>query len=99
MLKKIPHTYAIVFYIILIAAVLTWIVPGGEYVETTKLVGDEEISTVEFQRTESQPQSWQVFAALYKGFYFDDRRCFLDYELQQSYRRWDIRLYSLYEQA
>ncbi|MBT5991797.1 MAG: YfcC family protein [Bacteroidetes bacterium] len=68
MLKKIPHTYAIVFYIILIAAVLTWIVPGGEYVETTKLVGDEEISTVEFQRTESQPQSWQVFAALYKGF-------------------------------
>ncbi|MBT7038445.1 MAG: YfcC family protein, partial [Bacteroidetes bacterium] len=68
MLKKIPHTYAIVFYIILIAAVLTWIIPGGEYVETTKLVGDEEISTVEFQRTESQPQSWQVFAALYKGF-------------------------------
>jgi uncharacterized ion transporter superfamily protein YfcC len=68
MLKKIPHTYAIVFYIILIAAVLTWIIPGGEYIDKTQLVDGKEITSVEFQRTDSQPQSWQVFSALFKGF-------------------------------
>ncbi|MBC8344406.1 MAG: YfcC family protein [Bacteroidetes bacterium] len=68
MLRKIPHTYAIVFYIILIAAVLTWIIPGGEYVETTHVVDDGEVTSVVFQETESQPQSWQVFSALFKGF-------------------------------
>ena len=31
MFKKIPHTYAIVFYIIIFAAILTWIIPSGEY--------------------------------------------------------------------
>lgn len=29
--RKIPHTYVIVFYVIIFAAILTWIVPGGEY--------------------------------------------------------------------
>ena len=31
MLKKVPHTYTIVFSIIIICAILTWIIPGGEY--------------------------------------------------------------------
>ena len=31
MLKKIPHTYVIVFCIIVVAAILTWFIPGGEY--------------------------------------------------------------------
>ena len=31
MLKKIPHTYVIVFFIIVFAAVLTWFIPGGEF--------------------------------------------------------------------
>ena len=31
MLKKIPHTYTIIFSIILICAVLSWIIPAGEY--------------------------------------------------------------------
>ena len=29
MFKKIPHTYVIVFSIVVLCAVLTWIVPGG----------------------------------------------------------------------
>ena len=33
MLKKVPSTYVIIFYIIIIAALLTWIIPGGEYIE------------------------------------------------------------------
>jgi uncharacterized ion transporter superfamily protein YfcC len=29
MLKKVPHTYVIVFSIIVLAAILTWIIPPG----------------------------------------------------------------------
>jgi len=85
MLKKkaIPHTYVIVFYIIIIAAVATWIVPGGKYVketviengkekqkviyETVKING-EDVLEPKFEYVENNPQTWQVFAALYKGF-------------------------------
>lgn len=35
MLKKVPHTYTIVFSIIIICAILTWIIPGGEYARET----------------------------------------------------------------
>ena len=34
-MTKIPHTFTIVFFLILVAAVLTWIVPGGEFVRQT----------------------------------------------------------------
>ncbi len=56
-----PNTYVIVFAAILICAAATWFVPGGEYVRG----GDGELAYV---RTESVPQTWQVFTALYKGF-------------------------------
>ena len=41
---KVPNTYVIIFSVILIAAVSTWIIPDGN------------------------PQTWQVFSALYEGF-------------------------------
>ena len=41
---KVPNTYVIIFTVLLICAVATWLVPGG------------------------QPQTWQVFSALYEGF-------------------------------
>ena len=41
---KVPNTYVIIFAVILISAVSTWFVEGGE------------------------PQTWQVFSALYEGF-------------------------------
>jgi uncharacterized ion transporter superfamily protein YfcC len=66
--RKIPHTYAIIFYIILIAAVMTWVIPGGEYVETVSIDEGVEKTEVEFRYTENQPQTWQVFAAIFKGF-------------------------------
>jgi uncharacterized ion transporter superfamily protein YfcC len=34
-MKRIPHTFTIVFFLILFAALLTWIVPGGEFVRQT----------------------------------------------------------------
>jgi uncharacterized ion transporter superfamily protein YfcC len=68
MMHKIPHTYVIVFYILLISAILTWIIPGGEYVEKkTNLDGIEKTELV-YHEVDRDPQSWQVFSALYKGF-------------------------------
>jgi len=82
--KKFPHTYVIVFYIIVLAAILTLIVPGGNYIQETVTNTDgEEVSqtvfeTVEidgveklvpkFEYIDHEVQTWQVFAALYKGF-------------------------------
>lgn len=65
MLKKVPHTYVIIFFLILLAAVLTWIFPGGSYVPVDKGNGVKELV---YQSEESHPQSWQVFTALFKGF-------------------------------
>ena len=79
--RKVPHTFVIVFFIILIAAAMTWIIPPGKYVE--QQVGDETVmqfyyvdqlpesgastgsATAEFH---PEPQTWQVFSALFKGF-------------------------------
>ena len=81
--KKIPHTYVIIFYIILIAAVATWIIPGGQYVkenviengvekeqvvyETVQIDG-ESVLQPKFEYVENNAQTWQVFAALFMGF-------------------------------
>ena len=41
---KVPNTYVIIFCVLLVSAISTWFVSGGE------------------------PQTWQVFSALYEGF-------------------------------
>ena len=74
--RKVPHTFVIVFFIIVVAAVLTWIIPPGKYV--SEQVGDETVMTFYYadQLPESvgdnefhaEPQTWQVFSAFYKGF-------------------------------
>ena len=61
---KIPHTFVIIFALIIISAIVTFIVPGGEYVKITQ--GDSEI--LEFRYIDNQPQSWQILTAFYKGF-------------------------------
>ena len=38
--RQIPHTYAIIFYIILFCAALTWIIPGGQYKESINAAGE-----------------------------------------------------------
>ena len=74
--RKVPHTFVIVFFIIVVAAILTWIIPPGKYV--SEQVGDETVMTFYYadQLPESvgdiefhaEPQTWQVFSAFYKGF-------------------------------
>jgi len=66
--KKIPHTYAIIFYIIILAAILTWIIPGGKYTKTSTVVEGVEKQEMVFEYVDSIPQSWQIFGAMFKGF-------------------------------
>lgn len=56
-----PGTYTIIFAMILLSALLTWFVPGGEYVK-----GEE--GTLSYRDVESVPQFFGVFTALYHGF-------------------------------
>jgi uncharacterized ion transporter superfamily protein YfcC len=77
MLKKVPHTYVIVFFIIILAAILTWFIPPGKYVAETTEVNGEQQTTLTFyykdslpagRTLDSQVQTWQVLSALFKGF-------------------------------
>ena len=77
--RQIPHTYAIIFYIILFCAALTWIIPGGQYKESINAAGEK---TVVYEAVEHVPQTWQVFSAFYKGFV--DKRY---HRLHPDYRR------------
>jgi uncharacterized ion transporter superfamily protein YfcC len=70
-LRKIPHTYVIVFGIVVLCAMLTWIVPGGSFSRETVNVNGIDRSVVipdSFHHTEKNPQTWQVFSALFDGF-------------------------------
>lgn len=58
---EFPNTYVIVFFLIVLAAVATWLVPGGEFFV------DEQGQTA-FRSVPAQPQSWQIFTALFDGF-------------------------------
>jgi uncharacterized ion transporter superfamily protein YfcC len=68
MMRKFPHTYVIVFYILLFSAILTWIIPGGEYVEEKVLVDGVEKTALVYREVDKDPQSWEVFSSLFKGF-------------------------------
>ena len=54
--KRFPVPTVIIFILILLAALFTWLLPGGEYVEGT------------FHPVDAKPQTWQVFTAFYDGF-------------------------------
>ncbi|MFN8208068.1 MAG: AbgT family transporter [Bacteroidales bacterium] len=70
--KKIPHTFVIVFAIIVIAAISTWFAQGGEYGRTVKILPDGSSKNIivpeSYQSVPSQPQTWQIFSAFFEGF-------------------------------
>ena len=71
MLKKIPHTYVIVFSIIVLAAVLTWFIPGGvfdRHIITVNGIDRSVIIPGSFHYVDRNPQTWQIFSALFEGF-------------------------------
>lgn len=64
---KVPHTFVIVFFIIVLVAVLTWFVKPGKYVDGTFYY--ENDLPIEYQDDfHPEVQTWQVFSALFKGF-------------------------------
>ena len=58
---KAPNTYVIIAAIILLCAVMTWFIPGGQYVKS-------DDGTISYEAVDSVPQTWQVFTAIYHGF-------------------------------
>ena len=58
---KTPNTYVIIAAIIVLCAMLTWILPGGQYIKA-------DDGTVAYEAVDSVPQTWQVFSAVYHGF-------------------------------
>ena len=66
-MKKIPHTFTIVFALILFSAVLTWLVPAGEFLRES-IDGREVVVDGSFHFVDSAPQTWQVFSAFFNGF-------------------------------
>jgi hypothetical protein len=69
--KKVPDVFVIVFGLIVLAAILTWVLPGGRYERTEKVVNGvaREVVDPESYTTEaSNPQSLGIFTAPVKGF-------------------------------
>lgn len=76
---KVPHTFVIVFFIIVVAAVMTWFVKPGFYVKENIVENGVEKTELQFyyqdqlpeqyqDQYHSEPQTWQIFSALFKGF-------------------------------
>ncbi len=71
MFKKVPNTYVIVFFLIVIAAIFTWIVPGGEFNRMQQMVNGVNRTIIEpnsFHSVEGKPQTWEIFSAIFDGF-------------------------------
>ena len=60
-MRKVPHTYVIIAAILVLCALITWLVPGGQYTAA-------EDGTLSYEQVPSVPQTWQVFSAIYHGF-------------------------------
>ena len=71
MFRKMPDVFVIVFALIVVAAALTWILPGGAFERRKEIVDDHEREVVvegSFRFEESKPQHFHVFTAPLKGF-------------------------------
>lgn len=70
-MKRVPDVYVIVFSLIVFAAVLTWILPGGHYDRVEVAVGDgfrEVLDPDSFEYQPSKPQTLEILTAPIRGF-------------------------------
>jgi len=67
---KIPHPYIIIFCIILISAILTWILPAGTFQrELDESIGRELVIPGSYTSTPSNPVGpWKLLQSIYEGF-------------------------------
>jgi len=67
-LEKIPHPFALIFGIIVVAAILTYIIPAGQFDKVTLANGREGVVPGSFRYVESNPASFMdVFLAIPQG--------------------------------
>jgi uncharacterized ion transporter superfamily protein YfcC len=65
---KVPNTYLLLFSILILIAIFTWIIPGGEY-QRTIVNGREVVVQNSFRYVDSNPQGFfALFIAPIKGF-------------------------------
>ncbi|HPI38423.1 MAG TPA: YfcC family protein [Ignavibacteriaceae bacterium] len=65
---KVPNTYLLIFSLLIIIAIMTWIIPGGKY-ERTILNGREVVVQNSFHYVDSNPQGFfALFISPLKGF-------------------------------
>ena len=65
---KIPNTFTIIFFLLIITAALTWIIPGGDY-DTRNVNGREEVVNGTFHYVPSHPQGIaEILEAPINGF-------------------------------
>ena len=63
---NIPHTFTIVFFLVLLAAILTWIIPSGEFnreIITVDGNSQEIVIPGSYHTVDKQTQTWQIFSA------------------------------------
>ena len=71
MLKRVPDVFVIVFGLIVLAAVLTWVLPGGDFARHEVEVGGsvrQVVTPGSFHTAPSEPQLWSIFTAPISGF-------------------------------
>jgi uncharacterized ion transporter superfamily protein YfcC len=65
---KTPNTYILIFSLLVLIAVMTWIIPGGKY-ERTIVEGREVVVQNSFRYVDSEPQGiFAIFISPLKGF-------------------------------
>ena len=71
-MKKIPHTYVIIFVLIILSAVCTLFVPAGEFQRVEKPTSSgkiiNQIVPGTFHYVDTHPQTWQIMSAFFEGF-------------------------------
>ncbi|MGB3842468.1 MAG: hypothetical protein WBL11_08545, partial [Bacteroidales bacterium] len=68
--RQFPHSYVIVFFIIIIATILTWIIPAGEFDKITILTEQGQRTVIDansYHKVPQQIQTWQIFSSIFDG--------------------------------
>ncbi|WP_125144556.1 YfcC family protein [Clostridium transplantifaecale] len=67
---KIPHPYIIIFFIIVVSAVLTWILPSGAFKrEMDEALGRALVIPGSYERIPANPVGpWRLLECIYEGF-------------------------------
>ena len=69
--RPFPHTYVIIFFIIIAAAMATWFIPSGEFLRQATVTGVSTKNLIipgSYHQVAQHPQTWEIFSAFYKGF-------------------------------